>query len=444
MHHTRYSNQVSVGEISPVRALTEISRVTTPSTAVKAPASPQTARYERKRESILEAAALLFNAHGLAHTTLADVARSVGLTITSITYYYRKKEDLAVACLMRAMSIVDSLIDQAEAAAGPAERLTRLLNVHCAWRADIAQGRAAVDVNFWDMRALTGPAADTAKSAFVALFRRLRALFCDPDGPKFSRAEQNARAHLVFTVLIHSKGWITRLETSDYPRAAARTADILLHGLAGPGQAWAPRALAFAKRRSDGSEVSRASFLRAATELVNEFGYHGASVDRISARLNVTKGSFYHHNENKGDLVAACFDRTFAVIRSAHAAGLAQNGDGWSRLCAITASLLRHQLSEDGPLLRLSALSATADDLRPELLATFTRLSEKTAALISDGIADGSIRPVDTMIASELVTGMINSAAELSRWSPATTMDTAAERFAKPLLTGVFSPGERG
>ncbi len=415
-----------------------------PASGMNAAAPVQTARYERKRESILEAAAILFNAHGLARTTLADVARSVGLTITSVTYYYRRKEDLAVACLMRAMATMDGLIDQAEAAGGsPAQKLTRFLNVHFAWRADVAEGRTAVDVNFWDMRALTGPAADTAKSAFVGLFRRFRVWFCDPEGPSFSRAEQNARAHLVFTAVIHSKEWITRLETSDYPRAAARMADILIHGLAGPGQVWAPLPLTPDEPRSDGGEVSRSSFLRAATELVNEFGYHGASVDRISARLNVTKGSFYHHNETKGDLVGACFDRTFGVIRRTHAAGLAQSGGGWSRLCAIIASLLRHQLSEDGPLLRLSALSATADELRPALLATFTRLSEKTAGLISDGTADGSIRPVDTMIASELVTGMINSAAELSRWSPATTRETAAERFAKPLLMGVFSPGER-
>ena len=404
---------------------------------------PQTARYERKREAILEAAAILFDVRGLAGTTLADVARSVGLTITSVTYYYRKKEDLAAACLMRTMQTLDALIDRAEAEPGmPAARLTRFLAIYFAWRADIAEGRVAADVNFWDMRALTGPAAETTRTAFVALFRRFRTLFHDQHGAGLSRAEQNARAHLVFTAVIHSKGWIARYETADYPRAAARMADILIHGVAASGQVWAPMPLTLAEPRSENGEVSRARFLRAATELVNEHGYHGASVDRISAKLNVTKGSFYHHNDTKSDLVAACFGETFAVIRRAHDIGMAASGDGWSRLCSITAALLRHQVSEDGPLLRLSALSATAETPRLGLLATFARLSERTAGLISDGIADRSIRPVDAAIAAELVTGMVNAAVELTRWSPDTTMQNAAERFAKPLLIGVFSPAD--
>ena len=414
-----------------------------------APLPAQTARYERKREAILDAAAALFNLHGLAGITLADVAQSVGLIMTSVTYYYRRKEDLAAACLMRSIATLDAMLDKAAAEPSPAARLTRLLELHFAHRADIAEGRVAGDVNFWDMRALSGPATEPPKAAFVALFRRVRTLL--RDGPQDggtaghtfdpSRAGQNARAHLVLTAVIHSKAWVTRYEAADYPRAAARMADILIHGLAAPGRAWSPGAVRLTPPRSDGGEVSRSSFLRAATELLNENGYHGTSVDRISARLNVTKGSFYHHNDTKDDLVAACFEQTFTVIRRAHAAGMAGQGDGWSRLCSITAALLGHQFSPDGPLLRLSALSATTDNLRLGLIATNARLSEKMAGLISDGIADGSMRPVDAAIAADLVTGMVNASVELAYWSAETTMQNAAERFAKPLLVGVFALG---
>ena len=80
------------------------------------PRPAQTARYERKREAILDAAAALFNRHGLAGITLADVAQSVGLIMTSVTYYYRKKEDLAAACLMRSIATLDAMFDQAMAA----------------------------------------------------------------------------------------------------------------------------------------------------------------------------------------------------------------------------------------------------------------------------------------------------------------------------------------
>jgi AcrR family transcriptional regulator len=405
-----------------------------------APAAPQTARFERKREAILEAAARQFNARGLNGATLTDVAQGVGLTTASVTYYYRKKEDLAAACLLRAIELLDRLVGEAWAERTPAERLTRLIALYFAHLADVAEGRAPTDINFWDLRGMTGPQGAASQEAFVAVFRRVRELFQDRSGPALSRPEQNARAHLVFSALIATKGWAERFEPSDYPRAAARMADLLLNGLAGPGRAWAPPALDLAPDKpGDPGEAALERFLRAATELVNEHGYRGASVDRISARLNVTKGSFYHHNETKDDLVVACFRHTFEVTRRAHDKALLAADDGWTRLCAFAAALAAFQLSPDGPLLRVSALSAMAETLRPGLMAEMGRLSAKTAGLIADGIADGSIRAVDPVIAAEVVAGMVNAAAELGKWAPDAEADTAAELFARPLLTGVFA-----
>ncbi|MGC1301052.1 MAG: TetR/AcrR family transcriptional regulator [Caulobacteraceae bacterium] len=405
--------------------------------------SNQTPRYERKREAVLEAAARLFNARGLGGTTIAEVAQAVDLTTASVTYYYRKKEDLAAACLRRAVDVMDALVSEAWARADgtPVDRLTRFLELYFAMLADTTEGRAPAMINFWDLRALSGPQAEPTLTAFIALFRRFRELFRDPAGPAFSRDEQNARAHLVFSAAIRAKGWVERYETEDYPRAAARAADILINGLAGPDRTWSPMRLELAPYTGqDAGEVSRDAFLRAATELVNEYGYRGASVDRISARLNVTKGSFYHHNETKDDLVAACFGHTFEVMRRAHRAATAAIPDGWGRLCALSTALVRYQLSDEGPMLRLSALSATAETMRPGLLAEFGRLSEKTGGLIADGVADGSIRPVDPEIAALLVTGMVNAGVELSRWAPAATPDTGPDLFARPLMLGVFSP----
>ena len=62
---------------------------------------PQTARFHEKRDTILAAAAARFNDLGVKGATLAEIAASVGLVTTSITYYYRKKEDLATACFLR-------------------------------------------------------------------------------------------------------------------------------------------------------------------------------------------------------------------------------------------------------------------------------------------------------------------------------------------------------
>jgi AcrR family transcriptional regulator len=404
----------------------------------------QTARYERKREAILEAAAALFNARGLAGTTIADVAKAVDLTTTSVTYYYRKKEDLAAACLMRAIGAMDDLLSQAEAGARStqADRLKQFVRLYFRHLADTAAGRAPQLINFWDLRGMTGPQGLRPMQAFVGLFRRFRQMFQDGQ-PTFSRNEQNARAHLVFAAVIGAKTWVRRYETDDYPRAADRFAEVLIGGLAGAGSVWAPPEVDLQRPntqrpRPDAAEVSREAFLRAATELINENGYRGASVDRISARLNVTKGSFYHHNATKDELVGDCFERTFEILRDAHRAVHSLGGDGWTKACAMACALVRHQLSDHGPLLRYSALAAAPADRRAKLWATSERLTERTAGLISDGVADGSIRPVDAVVAAEILMGLINAAAELQKWSPAATQATCAELFVRPLFVGVF------
>ncbi len=61
--------------------------------------------------------------------------------------------------------------------------------------------------------------------------------------------------------------------------------------------------------------AAQETFLIAATRLINERGYRGASVEKISERLNVTKGSFYYHHDTKDDLVVACFKRSFDTMR---------------------------------------------------------------------------------------------------------------------------------
>src|SRR3546814_14128715 len=57
-----------------------------------------TKRFRAKRDAILAAAAETINAQSAKGMTFADVARRVGLTTTSVHYYFKRKDDLAAAC----------------------------------------------------------------------------------------------------------------------------------------------------------------------------------------------------------------------------------------------------------------------------------------------------------------------------------------------------------
>ena len=58
---------------------------------------------------------------------------------------------------------------------------------------------------------------------------------------------------------------------------------------------------------------------------------------------------------------------------------------------------------------------------------------------VRDGrIAEGSIRPVDSFIAAQMLNSTLNAAAELPIWAPGVTQKGAPAVFARPLLMGVF------
>jgi AcrR family transcriptional regulator len=397
----------------------------------------QTKRYEQKRQAILDAAIRLFNQKGVKGTTLADVAQSVGLITNSITYYYRKKEDLATACLLRSIAVLDELIATAMREGTQEKRLRAILRLYFGKLAEGATGQPHL-MSFSDMRALTSPHVGTVFETYNQMFRHLRSLFEDPSLP-LGRVERNARGHLLISVMHGARHWLDHYEPEDYGRVAERMGDILIGGLAGAGAAWNPAPLPRPAWPA-ADEVSPEAFLRSATILINEQGYRGASVEKISARLHVTKGSFYHHNDNKDDLVAACFERTFAVIRQVQRAAEAEGATGWDRLCSAVDELIRYQLSEQGPLLRISAFSALPETMRQDMKRTIDRQARRFGSFVVDGMTDGTIRPLDPDIAAHLVDSMINAAAELERWIHGVTSETAADLYARPLFVGLFAP----
>lgn len=401
---------------------------------------PGTARFQEKRETILAAAASLFNAQGVKGVTLAEIAASVGLVTTSITYYYRKKEDLATACFDRAIAAHAALAGQAAAEPTVAARVARFLALHAEMLAAIDDGRRPPLILFNDIRALPDAQAAAVFDAYTDMFRSVRALLAGPETVALGRDDLNARAHLLLSMASWTRAWIGRYEIDEYPRVAARVSDIVLHGLAGPGRTWPGDAAdAGLPVPPAAPDATTDAFLRAATELVNEQGYRGASVDKISARLHVTKGSFYHHNETKLDVIAACFERSFGVLRHTLKAAEQTDGSGWARCCAVAVALVRFQLGERGPLLRSSATSALPDQAhREQVRRTMQRLTERITSVLVDGLVDGSIRPQDPAIAAQWLAATINAAAELQRWVPGICADNVTRLYTRPGLRGLL------
>jgi AcrR family transcriptional regulator len=400
----------------------------------------QTQRFQAKREAILGAAATLFNQQGVKGTTLADIASSVGLVTNSVTYYYRKKEDLATACFLRAIEVFNAVVGKAALERTVQARLQSLLHQYAELLAGIETGQHPPMIIFSDLRALPSPQVDEVFHAYTEMFRHVRGLIQMPETAHWSRADANARTHMVMSVVHGLRGWIGRYEAEEYTRIADRVTDILMNGMQAKGSRWPTGHIEYDWHLEHATEGASEPFLRVATELVNEQGYRGASVDKISARLNVTKGSFYHHNDNKQDLISACFDRTFSVLRRGLSLAESSTGSGWDRACAATRALTCFQLSAQGPLLRITATSALPDQVqRNRVRRTMHSLTERMVSVIVDGMMDGSIRPLDPGVAAQIAVGVINAAVELPRWVQGVNENVVADLYVRPVFVGFLS-----
>ena len=398
----------------------------------------RTRKYQLRQGQIVIAATRLINEKGVRGMTLADVAAHLGIVPTGVIYYFASKEDLAAACFLKTVATYSELLSQAEAVDDPAERRARFVLGYFELVRLIALGERDELTYFNDVRALNDPAVN---AAFTEMFVRVRGLLgALPASKGPGRRALNAAAHLVLSQLFWSVAWLPPYDPADYGRVGRILLDILEYGIGQSTSPWRPPPLPIQLvNDSSGDEVSRETFLRAATQLINEEGYRGASVEKISARLNVTKGSFYHHNDAKDDLVAACFHRTVEVMRRALRAATDLGDDGWTRLEAFANWLVEHQVTGDTPLLRTAALTSAPESIRAEILAKFSRISLSIGSLVSDGITDGSLRPVDAHIAAEMITGMINAAAELPFWAPGQSATEASDSYVRALLRGLAS-----
>jgi AcrR family transcriptional regulator len=399
-----------------------------------------TDRFERKREAILDSATELLNTRGVKGLTLGLAADAVNLSTTSVTYYFKRKDDLAAACMLRGIAALMEIVTEALSQPTPRTQLHALLGLYLDRVRRAELGEAAPLPLLSDLRALNMPQRGEVAQAFMKVFRKLRTLFETPELEWLSRGRRTARTHMLFEQLFWAAAWLPKYDPEDYVRIRERMFDILADGLAAPGRAWAPQAIPVAQLAPrNRQEMGRDIFLLAATRLINRNGYKGASVDKISAELNVTKGSFYHHNEAKDDLVVACFDRTFEVMTRVQRLAMDLPGCQWGRLSSAAAALAEYQLSDHGPLLRTSALAALPEPIRQEMVKHSDRVSDRFASMISDGIAEGSIRPVDPFIAAQMLNATLNAGAELGFWVPGVSQKAAPAVFARPMLMGVFS-----
>ncbi|MCQ8186471.1 TetR/AcrR family transcriptional regulator [Parvularcula maris] len=400
-------------------------------------AQKQSQRFEKKRALIVGAATAIMNAHGVKGMTLSKVGQAIDLNTTSVTYYFKRKELLAEAILEdaieRYLALVDAAADEQDAEA----RIRRLVWDCLSLFAAIRSEEAPPIANLSHLLALDEPTRSSLLKRYLHLFRNLRALIWGD--PQADKSLVTARTQVLMENLFWSQAWLPRYSLGDFERVAGRLVEVLTGGVAAYGATYTPQILTLDQpsNLADKSAMNEA-FLRSATIIMNERGYRGASVERITRELSVTKGSFYHHLSSKDDLVLACFDLSYTRVSLAQRAAQQAGGSYLQRLTAAISTLLHIQFYGEAPLLRTTALSALPWPLRGEAIERSNRMARRFAGMLIDGITEGSVRPIDPLIASQSIMAALNTAFEMRRWAAAQPPEKAIGTYGSIVMRGIL------
>ena len=384
-----------------------------------------TRKFGKKREAIIHAASVLINEAGVQATTLAAVARAIGLNATSVTYYFPRKEQLVVAVYEETLTLMERMAGEALEQPDPAARLRHFIAGHVALRKRIRAGEHGLTTALSEIRTLDKEAYDALMGHYLRVVGLVRAFFGEWSGYE-ERTLFSARAHILLEAVMWWPIWSMRYSVLDFPRIEDRLFDVLANGLPVQRGSFEPLELVGNWRTSDEEETGQnEAFLRAATVTINERGYRGASVNRIAESLNVTKGSFYHHHEAKDDLVLACFQQSYDRLSAVQIAGRDIEADYWRRLSSVLAELVDLQFFDPTPLLRTTALQSLDAGHKEDVVTRSNRLARRFAGMLIDGVADGSVRAIDPLVAGQVLMSTINAAYDARHW---------AARFERPEL----------
>ena len=399
----------------------------------------KTDRFQRKRQQVLDAASRLVIDRGVKGLTFVDVAKAMDLNTTSVTYYFKRKDMLACAVFEETMRRLCERFQTALTRYDtPRDRVRGLIDNFFDFHANVRAGRESPVASLADLRAMEGPYRLQLNESYKAMFRLLRRVFGAPNDDK-AHSLYTARTHVLLENIFWMSAWMNRYSTGDYERLSKRLFEVMDRGIVPAQTPLRVSTLNIPEIESRvADDVMPQNFVRAATVLMNERGYRGASVERIASELNVTKGSFYHHLEAKEDLALECFGRSYSFVSLVQREAQAVPGTHWEKLNLAISTLLYVQFFHEFPLLRTTALSALPPEVKPGVLARSNRMARRFAGMMIDGITEGSVHTIDPLVVSQAMMAMLNAAYDLRGWAVKQSQDDAIKFYASTLVYGLF------
>jgi AcrR family transcriptional regulator len=407
---------------------------------------------QRKRAAIISAAARRFNERGFAQTRLEDVAADLGLTKTSISYYFATKEDMAEAVFQASASFLKDAVAGASRTSGKAaDQIRALITAYCDQLQQITVGRRPHMAALRDLDALPKAVSEQIAreiSQCVAKINTMVSEWMRETGAPLGRPEPSS--FLILALL----DWMG--ERQDQGSIAADR-DALLE-LVTSGLAVQPRP-AFQTAmielsldeapaifdRDARNRMKKEAFLKAGARFFNKRGFGGTSLAEVAASLGVTRGAFYYHIEDKEQFLDQCLERSFLLIE--HVQEAVEGGElpALDQVYAVMTELIHRQAAGVEPMLRANMAGVLPKPRQRRHLTRLRNIERRFGDTLTDAVMAGTARDIDAALVEKILASVVflnggytlAAANSLSSWSLSEDPRTATRDYLHLLFFGL-------
>lgn len=182
-----------------------------------------------------------------------------------------------------------------------------------------------------------------------------------------------------------------------------------------------------AEDRAREKDQKREAVLRSAVRMFNLHGFHAASLDEVAASLRVSKPTIYRYLGNKEQVLLECVTRGLEMLQAAATEAQSEAGTGLVRLTRFLRRYAELNMDDFGRCVIRTDDAALSTEGRAHFRALKSKIDESMRSLITDGVADGSIAPLDVKMTAFTLAGALN-------W-PAKWHEPSGENSAEEIAT---------
>ena len=190
------------------------------------------------------------------------------------------------------------------------------------------------------------------------------------------------------------------------------------------------------EQKQEDRSAKRNAVLRAAVQMFNARGFHATSLDDVAASLGISKPTIYHYLGNKDQVLLECVSIGLRRLLEAAEIVRQQPGTGAERLRSFLIRYAEVMMDDHGRCVVRTGEEALSHDSVRRFRDLKKEIDGAMRGLIEEGIADGSIAPVDPKLLAFTLAGALNWPARWHDPNGAQTSRAIADQMVSILAAG--------